>query len=420
MDQDKTSMKINTYWKWASWFMVTAFLFYQYVLRIFPSVIIDHTLYTYGISPADFSYFSGAYYLGYALMHIPLGVCFDRLRGSWVLLISILLTAVGQLLFLTKISWPLMVMGRFVVGAASTAAVLGVFKTIHRLFPAEQFGRILGFSVAVGLIGALGGGRGVQILIELMGYNKVIVILAVTGAILAALTFVVLAQGESRDKPQDPFSYARVKTDFLEVVRAPQFLMLCFFGALMIGPLEGFADVWVIPFLKGMYGLSQETSTNLQGLIFVAMGGGSPILAFIGERWGLSVHTLIVSALMMLGAFILLQMNLLPSQAFITSLVFITGLFSAYQVLVIRLVTQRVHETHVALAGAITNMIVMSAGFFFHSGIGQIQNILISSFPSMSYLDAFNASLVVIPCGLLFAFIGLIMKRKQLRDLAVN
>lgn len=426
---------------WLAWGVVTLFYAYQYILRVFPSVVMEEIQNHFHVGPDEFGYFSGAYYLGYALMHIPFGVLFDRFKASIILLSSILLGCVGLLPFFFDLGWNFMILGRFLVGAASTAAILGVFKVTRLLFPAEKFGRILGISVAIGLVGALNGGRSVQTFLELYGFDVVLKGIFVMGLILAGVSYAVLSISQKYTDGQSSqhFSFALLIKDLRDVLKMPQFLAICFFSALMVGPLEGFADVWVIPFLKAAYSYSAQEAASLQGLIFIAMGVGSPVLAYLAEKRKAYVSALLLSAFAMLVAFLGLQTGMLSS-SLVFGAIFALGFFSAYQVLVMHLVSMRVGAVHVGLATALTNMVIMSFGSVFHTSIGktlsvtrdpQVQTMIdkmVHTFgggeefsqnwimqQAQSGLLEYNLALAIIPVSLLLSFIAFAVLAPKLK-----
>jgi sugar phosphate permease len=53
---------------WALWSMAAFFYAYQYILRVFPSVMKDSIAEKFAIDAQGMGAFSGAYYLGYDLV----------------------------------------------------------------------------------------------------------------------------------------------------------------------------------------------------------------------------------------------------------------------------------------------------------------------------------------------------------------
>ena len=143
---------------------------------------------------------------------------------------------------------------------------------------------------------------------------------------------------------------------------------------MMVGPLEGFADVWGSAFLKHVYGYTPSVASYLPSLIFVGMCFGAPLLSYIAEKTGFYITTIIGAAIVMALVFGLLVAGALTLNT-ITIYFVLVGICCAYQILAIYKASTYVPETLSGLTTAIANMIIMSFGYAFHSIIGYIVNI---------------------------------------------
>jgi predicted MFS family arabinose efflux permease len=389
---------------WTVWILASLFYAYQYILRVVPNVLIDDIMPQFGFDAATFGQFSGIYYIGYSLMHLPVGILLDRVGPKKVMSSCILLSVIGLLPLLFANYWVYPIVGRVLIGMGSSAAILGVFKVIRMGFHESQFTKMLGFSATIGLIGAIYGGGPVSYLREQFGYEAVIQMMALLGVGLAILTYFLIPKME---KKIDSSVWSNVK----EVLGEKRVLATCLFAGLMVGPLEGFADVWGTAFLKTVYGFDQALSASLPSLIFVGMCFGAPILGFLGEKTQKPLPPIIGSAVLMAAIFFALcfwRFSLAPlSVCFI-----IVGICSAYQVLVIYLATTFVKEELAGLTSALVNMIVMVFGYVFHSSMGAVVNL--SGGPTNQ--GALLLGLSIIPCALILGGIGFfwIYRRKKL------
>ncbi len=62
---------------WMIWVIASIFYAYQYILRVMPSILLNDILQQFHIDAATFGQFSGVYYIGYSLMHLPIGIMLD-------------------------------------------------------------------------------------------------------------------------------------------------------------------------------------------------------------------------------------------------------------------------------------------------------------------------------------------------------
>src|SRR3990167_6255569 len=143
-------------------------------------------------------------------------------------------------------------------------------------------------------------------------------------------------------------------------------MLCCLFAGLMVGPLEGFADVWGTPFLKEMYGYHSTLAASLPSLIFIGMCFGAPVLNFIAERVNNYLATVVGAGIIMaLGFIFMLNYHLAPT---LLSLNFIAiGVCCAYQILAIYKASTYVREGVAGLTTALANMIIMVFGYVFHT-----------------------------------------------------
>ena len=400
---------------WLAWGIVTFFYAFQYVLRVSPSIMITEIRSKFGVDTEQFGDFSGAYYLGYALMHIPIGLMLDHVGPRKVIAASVLLCSIGMLPLIYGDSWTMAVIGRFILGAGSSTAILGVFKVIRLNFPSQKFGTVLGFSVMIGLLGAIYGGRPIQGFVTSLGWTTVLSAFSISGIILAILIFFIVP---TKKVHKEDFAKNDLAGDIKAIVKTPYVLSTAVLAALMVGPLEGFADVWGVSFLVKVYGYDQETAAFLPSLIFFGMCFGAPALAYLGEvtgKYGLIVR---LSAFIMGALFIIILASTIPMWGINISF-FIIGLLSAYQVLVMHINSMRVDKKYSGVVTSLTNMIIMSFGYVFHKLIGMIMNknwdgSIIDGVKIYSS-DAYINGLIVIPVALFLAFIGFYLERIHAR-----
>lgn len=397
---------------WGIWIIASVFYAYQYILRVMPNIMLNDIMQQFGISAATFGQFSGVYYIGYSLMHLPIGIMLDRYGPKKVMTVCILSTVAGLMPILFAEHWAYPIVGRFFIGFGSSAAILGVFKIIRMTFKAEHFPRILSLSVTIGLIGAIYGGGPVSYMRDMFGYQTVIQIFAVTGLILAGITYWII--------PDIKNSSARtVMSDIKEVLTNSKVVWSCVCAGLMVGPLEGFADVWGTAFLKQVYGFEGTLAATMPSMIFVGMCFGAPVLSWIADKAGSYLATIIAAGIAMTACFAFILIWQLPSELLSLNFI-IVGVCCAYQILAIYKASTYVREEVVGLTTAIANMIIMIFGYAFHSVIGGIINVM--GGPSTSQALIYGAA--VIPITLVIGVGGFIVlfirermiHKKQLRN----
>ncbi|MCE2982549.1 MAG: MFS transporter [Parachlamydia sp.] len=348
------------------WFITSIFYSYQYVLRVIPNIFLDDIMQQFDMGAGVFGQFSGIYYIGYSLMHLPIGLMLDRFGPKKVMSGCILLSVAGLMPLLFSDYWIYPIAGRFLIGVGSSAAILGVFKIVRMVFDEKKFPRMLSLSVTIGLIGAIYGGGPISYMRDVFGYQAVVQILALAGLGLAAATFLIIPDFKEESR-------GSIASDLKEVLLNGRVLCCCFFAGLMVGPMEGFADVWGSIFLKNVYGIEKTVAASLTSFIFVGMCFGSPALSYIADKMGSYLAAIIGAGAVMAASFAFLLLWPLNYQMISIDFALI-GVCCAYQILAIYKASNYVRSQAAGLATALANMIIMLFGYAFHTTMGGIIN----------------------------------------------
>lgn len=351
---------------WCAWLIASIFYAYQYVLRVMPNIMLTDIMEQFDINAVVFGQFSGAYYIGYCVFHIPIGILLDRFGSRKVMSGCILMTVVGLLPIIFAENWVYPILGRILIGAGSSAAVLGAFKIIRMGFEEKHFTRMLSIMVTIGLIGAIYGGLPVGYLVEAYGHKAVVSIFATLGVAFALATFLFIP--DIKEEKNDSTILSDIKT----VLSNKKVLAVCFFAGLMVGPMEGFADAWGSEYLKQVYGFDSDLSNSLTSMIYMGMCF-APLLSRVAEKSGNYSGTIMSAGFVMLAAFLALMTGAMGVNSIFTGF-FMVGVCCAYQILAIYKASTYVPEHVSGLTTAVTNMIIMSFGYVFHSLIGVIIN----------------------------------------------
>ena len=378
---------------WTVWMIASVFYAYQYILRVMPNIMLDDIMQQFHIGAAGFGQFSGVYYIGYSLMHVPIGIMLDRFGSRKIMAGSILLTVIGLLPLIFAEHWVYPVIGRVFIGLAS-AAILGLFKIIRLTFSEARFPRMLSISVTIGLLGAIYGGGPVSFMRDALGYEAVIYILAAAGIILSLAAYWTVPDVKNAQKTS-------IVADVKEVFTNRKVMALCIFAGMMVGPLEGFADVWGTAFLKQAYGYEGTLAASLPSMIFMGMCFGGPLLNALAEKMKDYLATIMVAGFGMVICFACLLFMHLPSSALSVNFIFV-GICCAYQILVVYKASTYAREHVAGLATAVANMIIMFFGYAFHTLIGTVVN----AFGGPHSTEAVLYGVAIIPFGLVLGTLG--------------
>jgi sugar phosphate permease len=409
------------YLPWLMWFFPLAFFGFQFILRLFPGLVMPEFLAKFNISATDFGVFASLYYLGYAGMQIPMALLLDKYGPRNVISLSAMLCAVAVWLLLYFDSWPIALLSRFLIGVGSVVGFLGTSKVISQWFIKERYAKLVGLTFSFGLLGALYGGRPVSMMIASLGWEKVLGLLGVVAFLLGLFNFsFVRNKVEQQEKPLPVFNSIK------KLISHRSLLILAFANFLMVGALEGFADVWGVPFLMVARNLSKVDAASITSCIFVGMLFGGPILAYFSEKFKAHYLVTMISGLLMSALMAcVLFFNQELSQSALMLIMFGIGLLCCYQVIVFAIGAEIVPVQLMSITIAFLNCINMLGGSFFHSAIGNLmdffeQGTVVEGVKTYS-LDSYVYTLALIPiASLIGAGLVWVSKRKSIRELTLQ
>jgi len=386
------------------WLCITMFYCYQYILRLLPNMIMPELTNKFAITSSDFGVFAGIYYCGYILFHLPIGILLSRFSSKLVLTICIILAAIGIIPVGYLDSWYYVILGRFLTGVGSSAAIIGAFHFLRIAFP-DSFTKSLGTTVCFGLITAVYAMNPISQFLISMELNYTIGILLITGILIAALSYFTLP--EIIIKTSYNVSLADIKAVLLNY----KLIIIATLSGMMVGPMEGFADAWGSSFISTVYNINRESANYIISFVLIGMCIGSILLPYIADKTKSFYEITLVSALLMSLAFLYLLSRLGNiSTLYITC--FIIGIASAYQSVILSKITTLVQSNLSGTAAALGNMIIMSFGFFFHNVIGTVINYYGLWFnqgqDTVHSVSAYISGIAIIPIMLICACIGFI------------
>lgn len=232
------------------WLLPLLFFAYQFILRLWPGLMMDQIMEQFSIDASHFGLLAAFYYYGYAAMQIPIAILLEHFGPRRVVFAFAVLCGAATLMFTHTDNFYLALLSRFLIGAGSAVGFLGVSKVLSEWFPKDQYTKMVGLSFTFGLMGAVYGGKPVSLLIDSYGSQNVAVTLGVISIIIGCSTYLILRA------PQKIVSHVEEQfklTNFTAILSSPMIWALALANLLLVGSLEGFADVWGVGYLMKAY-----------------------------------------------------------------------------------------------------------------------------------------------------------------------
>ncbi|MGN7679050.1 MAG: MFS transporter [Anaplasma sp.] len=394
-----------------AWFAVSLLYALQYIFRVIPNTLATEIMGRFGVGAFSLGQFSGLYYAGYTLAHIPLGVLMDRYGPKRVVSICAAMTFLGAVPMLFD-SWILVQIGRVVTGIGSAAIALATFK-VPAMYFGKKFARMTAIATIIGFLGAVYGGMPMLTLVKEFGWSSVFTVFIAVGCILALFSFWVLFDVKEETRG------GSVSEQIKSVLCNKQLIIVSLFGGFMIGPLEGFADGWATIFLTEVCRIGQQSAAILPSTIFIGSCLGSFVLGYMFEKSYNAFSIIIYCGIFSIIAFAALLTGRCGTEVSTFALLFVVGFCSAYQLVTLCKAIGYVGKESVALATATSNMVIMIFGYFFHTVIAfSIDSHCGGGGVPVEYgSDLLVKSMLVVPLGTLVGTLGfMLLKYREARN----
>ena len=174
------------------WSTVALFYFFQFILRVSPNACTDSLMTAYNFDAVTLGSIMSFYYIGYVMMQIPAGIILDRIGVRIPVVASILMCSLGVLLFAIASNAMILSIARLLMGVGSAFAFLSNVKVASLWFDPKRMPLFIGLTFAAGTLGAKVAGSPLVYLLDAIGWQSALQVLAVGGGVLALTSWFVV------------------------------------------------------------------------------------------------------------------------------------------------------------------------------------------------------------------------------------
>ena len=346
--------------KWIIWILAALFYFYEFTLKISPSVMIPDLMRSFGITASLVGAMSSFYFLAYAPMQLPVGILIDRYGLKLLLSLGSLVCGLGAIFFSLSPGVGLASFGRLLIGMGSSFAFISMVYISSHWFPKKRRALLIGLANSISMLGASSGGGPLTAAIESYGWRHTIGVIGGFGIVLALVIYWVLSldkrdnavEVETKEKHQSILSSLKIVSSSTKSW-INSIVAVCFYMT-----TTGLAGLWGVPFIEEAYQVSRVLAGFSMSMVFYGWLAGGPIIGFISDH--ISSRVLVLRAAMVLtlmAVCIVLYATWIPIWAvFICT--FLIGVFSSAELLSFTLAIEMNPPRVKATAAAFTNFIV--------------------------------------------------------------
>jgi predicted MFS family arabinose efflux permease len=262
-------------------FLCFAFAYFlSYAFRAVNAVIAPELIADLNISHSELGLLSSAYFVGFALMQIPIGIALDhfgpRLTESALLLIAL----VGSAIFAYADSLWGLTLGRLLIGIGVSACLMAAFTAYRRWFAVEQQSQLASGMLVFGTAGALATTIPVQLALPYIGWRGSFFIMA----ILVGLAFIGIRLGIPKLDNQPTAKNENINDEqsfgLKDILIHPFFLRMLPIGIVNHGGFLALQTLWLGPWMIDVLGYSSETSATVLFLF-----NGMMLLGYAFNAW---------------------------------------------------------------------------------------------------------------------------------------
>lgn len=307
---------------------------------------------------------SSAYFLAYSLMQLPVGVMIDQYGVKKVGVCSIIITALGTLLFSISTSVLMAWVARFTIGLGSAFAFAIMFKIILDWFPHQYLGVMGGATQILGMVGPILAGAPFVLTLVVTNNNWRLIFQGVFGfgCILALFFFVFVkdkSKGEKANSPLHVNSLERitVKEKIVMLIKIKQVWFISIFAFFVYPAVEVIGSMSGVTYLEHFF--SQTASAGAVSFVWLGLGLGSLVVGLISDRLGNRKKVLLACAFLGVVTSIFLNWLSINSYVVFSILMLFLGVAAGAQTLSFALMIENVPPMLAGTAVGFNNMFVL-------------------------------------------------------------
>jgi predicted MFS family arabinose efflux permease len=284
--------------------------FFAAVLRAITATLSPVLTAEFDLDAGDLGLLAGGYFLGFAVIQLPLGTWLDRHGPGKVIVRFVALAVLGCGAFAMANSFPTLLIARVLCGLGVSACLMAPLTGFRRWFPPAIQLRANSWMLMTGSFGMVAATVPVQWLLPQIGWRPLFWGLAV----LMALSMLVIAWRVPDWTRGDDKSAAAPRGSYGPVWRHPYFWQMAPIGFCTYGGMIAIQSLWAGPWLARVSGYAPEAAArglfviNLSMLAaFWTWGMVNPWLqrrGIVTDRliaWGLPLNFVALGALVALG-----------------------------------------------------------------------------------------------------------------------
>lgn len=305
--------------------LCAAFLFYKYVLQVYPGIITPDLMREFNLDGAGLGNLAANYFYAYLITQIFVGVLFDKYSVRLLGALAIVSGAVGALIFSKTHDLHVAELGRLLMGFGTAFATVCYLKNTAIWFRPERFAFVSGLLATAAMLGAIAGQTPLALLVKHLTWRVAIWDVGLVGVALGVLFLLIVRDSNPENNSLSQVKYGVSWQDILSVIKNKQNWLLTFYSGLIFTPIAVFGGLWGNPFLVSVHHLSTQDAATVTAAAFLGLAVGAPILGLISDYLNQRKKIMMLGTLLAAAAIAIVIFTSDLSMTILVVLLFIFG-----------------------------------------------------------------------------------------------
>lgn len=397
--------------RWIIWSLAVLFYFYEYFLRVAPSVMVDELRTAFNIGAGAFGTMVAFYLYAYAPMQLPVGLLMDRFGARKLLTLATIGCGLASLLFGFSSHLFLADFSRLIMGAGSAFAFIGMVYITSHWFSGKTLALLVGIGNSIGMFGAVFGQGPLSSIVKVISWRPTMVLLGLVGLLLGVIIYLAVRNDPSSKKEKKVRSSSSSSLfKHLKIVGCNSqtwingIVALCFYTATV-----AYGGLWAIPFLTKAHNMTNSEASYASSMIYIGWIIAGPIIGYFSDKLCNRKIFIIILTFLSIIFFLLINYLVPLPKIVVFSLMLILGICLSGQLLCYSLSIELNPRKSKGTALALTNCLVFLGGSFIQTLIGWLldfnwQGVVENGIRIYSYQN-FQTSLLPFPIAFAIAFV---------------
>ena len=249
-------------------FLVFAFGYYiSNLLRAITATISPELVSEFNLSAGNLGLLGGGYFLGFALVQIPLGYLLDKSGPKKIVSYFLLIAIIGIISFSLSQNFISLLISRALIGAGVGACLMGPLTAYRVWFQDETQQRANSWMLMTGAIGMLSSSLPVQFFLPIIGWRSIFAVLAILTLFCIVLIVIFIPNWNKENIQNEPEDKGSLK----KVWQNKFFKSLVPMGFFNYGGLFAIQTLWAGPWMVKVSGYTPEESANGLFIIYLSL-----------------------------------------------------------------------------------------------------------------------------------------------------